>query len=67
MHRATVHENDGQIEWIKLRIASSPTLRKNPEHSDVIYVVENGLNYFLSLNSSNGWLVSVGTKSGCRD
>ena len=31
-----------------------PTRRKNPGHSDVIYVVENVLNYFLWLNSSNG-------------
>ena len=29
------------------------TLRINPGHSDVIYVVENVLNYFLWLNSSN--------------
>ena len=26
---------------------TDPTLRKNPGHSDVIYVVENVLNYFL--------------------
>ena len=25
-----VHENDGQIEWIKLRIASSPTIFSRP-------------------------------------
>ena len=30
------------------------TLRENPGHSDVIYVAEKVLNYFLWLNSSNG-------------
>ena len=43
------------------------TLRQNPGHSNVIYVVEKVLNYFLWLNSSNGRPVNVGTKSGRRD
>ena len=48
-------------------IIGDVTLRKNPRHSDVMYVVENVLNYFLCLNSSNGWPVNVGTKSVRRD
>ena len=49
------------------RVRFPCTLRKNPGHSDVIYVVENVLDYFLWLNSSNGWPVNVDTKSGRSD
>ena len=35
-------------------IGVATTLIKNPGHSDIIYVVESVLNYFLWLNSSNG-------------
>ena len=61
-------EKQMQIELIYLAVKLIPgTLRKNPGHSDVIYVVENVLNYFLWLNSSNGWPINIGTKSGRSD
>ena len=57
----------GNFFLIIRTISSLSTLRKDPGHSDVIYVVENVLNYFLWLNSSNGWPANVGTKSGRSD
>ena len=43
-----------QFNLIILSTVIGYILKKNPGHSDVICVVENVLNYFLWLNSSNG-------------